>query len=105
MTGLQQRFKRVVDHFEVDLGQFAFFHGSTPYKTRFYLSTLGQGTVHRPPVTGLSANDPLANRLLGPPQFFFCFANDLSSSAPNHLSFRVKVFRIFAKIFNSLCEA
>jgi hypothetical protein len=32
MIGSQERLKVVVDHFEVDLAQLAFFHGSTPYK-------------------------------------------------------------------------
>jgi hypothetical protein len=33
-TGLQQRLKGVINHFEVDLAQFVFFHCGTPDKGR-----------------------------------------------------------------------
>jgi hypothetical protein len=48
MAGLQQHFKGVVDHFEVDLAQFTLFHGSTTYTTPLYLSTLGPRKSSRP---------------------------------------------------------
>jgi hypothetical protein len=43
MAGLQQRSGGVANHLEVDLAQFAFFHGSTPYKLRFILARSAHG--------------------------------------------------------------